>query len=304
MNSARSLLRSISSLVVWETRVCYKAVWRDLAGIVMSGFVYSIFAAMRLQYSFLDYLTLLPISFVYFILHIYLFNLYNQVNGAEQDKIDKPDRPIPSGMITVQGAKYRLYLLTALYTLSGVAIGNMWSTLLWLFFTVTYNFGSWDNHWFTKNCISMPLATASTGWAAWSMVNGHPWMDKGAVLTNIVVSSYIGLTMHIQDLRDVEGDQKFGRKTLPIVYGITAAKIIVSILFFLVPLIPYFAVSSQLTVFQVVCYIAGVLVHLYVALHLLLLDKTSSDLHYTYQMYHRTLPFTVIGIALFFEDIL
>lgn len=267
----------------------------------MSGFTGSVVAAIQHEYSFMDYLPLIPISFFYLLLHLYSFNLCNQIAGAEEDKINKPDRPIPSGMLTIQGAKYRWYFLTALYILAGVAIGNVWSSLLWIFFTTIYNYGGWDKHWFSKNCISMPIASASTGWAAWSLVSGDPWMTPNFALSVKVISLYTGITLNIQDLRDEEGDRILGRKTMPIQFGMTASKIVLAIIFFLVPVVSYiFLMLGPLTAVQVVYYLAGVLMHLYISLRLLLLDKTSSDLHHTYHFYSRMLPYIVLSAALFY----
>ena len=56
------------------------------------------------------------------------FNLSNQYTGAEEDKINKPDRPIPSGLVTVEGARFRWYIVTVLYLIVGLAIGNVWSS--------------------------------------------------------------------------------------------------------------------------------------------------------------------------------
>ena len=57
-----------------------------------------------------------------------------------------------------------------------------------------------------------------------------------AVLTG-VLSVYAGLVGNLQDLRDVEGDRKSGRKTMPIVIGLTGSRRLLSIAFAMAPVI-------------------------------------------------------------------
>ena len=59
-----------------------------------------------------------------------------------------------SGLLSMQEAKYRWYITTVMYVVAGIAIGNIWSSLLWVFLTLMLCFGGWDKHWFSKNCIA------------------------------------------------------------------------------------------------------------------------------------------------------
>ena len=45
----------------------------------------------------------------------------------EEDRINKPDR-----LVSVEGARFRWYIVTMLYIVTGLAIGNVWSSLLLL----------------------------------------------------------------------------------------------------------------------------------------------------------------------------
>ena len=126
----------------------------------------------------MDFVTVIPWALLYFFLYQYSFNLSNQIAGIEEDKINKPDRPIPSGLITLQGAKHRWYVVTALYIVAGMAIGNVWSSLLWLIATSLHNDCGWDKHWFTKNSIIMVIGVIVQAWASWSIVYGSLWMSR------------------------------------------------------------------------------------------------------------------------------
>ena len=246
----------------------------------------------------------MPWTVLYFFLFVYSFNLCNQIAGVEEDKIDKPDRPIPSGMLTLTGARYRWYTVTTLYVLANITIGNLWSPFLWIIITLMNSYGGWDKHWFTKNCVCMTLGTLAISWAGWSIVNGHVWMDQKYVTITTVLSLYAGVTANLQDLRDVEGDRKSGRITMPICYGMSTSRQLLSIVFLIEPVILYFTVWNSpfntatvaVTAFFKIVYIsADILAHLYIAIRLSYLDHTYSDLHHTYHFFTKTFPFTVMS---------
>ena len=246
MNMVESFVKSCMSQVVREFHLCYRVTWRDIPVAVITGCAFTSSAAIRKGYYYLsDYLCLMPWTVLYFFLFVYSFNLCNQIAGVEEDKIDKPDRPIPSGMLTLTGAKYRWYTVTTLYVLANITIGNLWSPFLWIIITLMNSYGGWDKHWFTKNCVCMTLGTLAISWAGWSIVNGHVWMDQKYVTITTVLSLYAGVTANLQDLRDVEGDRKSGRIMMPICYGMSTSRQLLSIVFLIEPVILYFTVWNS-----------------------------------------------------------
>ena len=289
---------AVSFHVLWELQICHRAMWRDFIIAVGAGCTFSAVAATHHGYSTMDYLVLFPRALCHFILYIYSFNLCNQITGIEEDRINKPDRPIPSGLLTMQGAKYRWYITTVMYVLAGIAIGNIWSSLLWVFVTLMLCFGGWDKHWFSKNCIAMTLGTVALGWGGWSIVSGNPWMNQSYAVLTGVLSVYSGLVGNLQDLRDVEGDRKSGRKTMPIVIGLTASRRLLSIAFAMAPVIFHSTVWTPVTMFQVVYCISAVIMHLAIALRLLLQDNSASSLHNTYHFFTKTYPFTIVSVLI------
>ena len=307
MKQVQSFLRSCMLQVALELQVCYRATWRDIPAAVFTGCAFTSLAAKYHELSLNCYLQLMPWTFAYFLLNLYSFNLCNQITGADEDKTDKPDRPIPSGLLTLQGAKYRWYLITIAYIVASVAIGNVWSCFLWIAVTPMYCHRGWDRHWFTKNCISMTLGTFVIGWAAWSIIYGHPWMNTTYAVTVVTLSLCVGITANLQDLRDVEGDRASGRLTMPISLGMPASKQFLSLVFIIVPVILYFTIWNQslylsgdlnTLIFKLVYIFADVLAHLYIALRLLYLDQTYADLHHTYHFFTKTFPFTVLSATI------
>lgn len=60
------------------------------------------------------------------------------------------------------------------------------------------------------------------------IVSGSPWMDHSYAVFTGVLSLCIGVTVNLQDLRDVEGDRKSGRITMPIHFGMSTSRVFLS----------------------------------------------------------------------------
>ena len=289
--------------IALEIQVCYRVIWRDIP-VVLTGLAFTVTAAKHGHCSLADFMAALPFAVVYFFLYLYSFNLSNQIAGVEEDKVDKPDRPIPSGLLTIQGAKYRWWIVTALYVATGVVIGNVWSCILWIVTFLAYDHGGMDKYWFTKNCISMPLGTLVLGWAAWSIVYGSTWMNQDYTMFTAVMVLYIAATINLQDLRDAEGDSKSGRKTMPIQFGMHTARVIISCSFTIMIFVSYLAIWNQymypVTIYKVVYILAEVFMHLYIIIRTLFLDHTYSEFHHTYHFYTKVSALKVMNLISFF----
>ena len=296
-------LRQCLQNAVWELQLFYRFIWRDIPAGVLGGCAYTVPAAKFCECSLMDFVTVIPWALLYFFLYQYSFNLSNQIAGVEEDKINKPDRPIPSGLITLQGAKHRWYVVAALYIIAGMAIGNVWSSLLWIIAMSLHNDCGWDKHWFTKNSIIMVIGVIVQAWASWSIVYGSLWMSRDYTFFLGAILFYVGTTLNIQDLRDADGDYQCGRKTMPLQFGVTWTRVFVSISFIISVVVLYFAVWDQymqeVTLFKVIYMFIEVVVHLYIILHTLFLDQKYSEFHHTYHFYTKSYVFTVMNVIAF-----
>ena len=298
-----SVIQTAFLHIALEFQVCYRAIWRDIPVAIISGLAFTVTAAKQGHCSLADFMAALPFAVVYFFLCLYSFNLSNQIAGVEEDKVDKPDRPIPSGLLTIQGAKYRWWVVTALYVATGIVIGNVWCCILWILTFLAYNHGGMDKHWFTRNCITMPLAYLLVGWAAWSIVYGSTWMNQDYTMFTAVMALYIAATMNLQDLRDVKGDSKSGRKTMPIQFGMHAARVIISCSFTIMIFVSYLAIWNQymysVVIYKVVYILAEVFMHLYIIIRTLFLDHTYSEFHHTYHFYSKVFALKAMNLISF-----
>ncbi len=297
---------TVADFVVRELHLMYWFMWRDIVCAIIAGFVYTYAAAATFSGLSPEEYASVPLWMVaYFILYLYTYDLCNQITGVEEDRLNKPDRPIPSGLVTIQGAKVRWYIVNVLYILAGLAIGNVWSSLLWFVTSTMYSYGEWEKHWFTKNFVAMTLGVIVQGWASWSIASGNIWMAPKYATFVAVMSLYVGTTTNFADLKDVEGDIEVGRKTLPILYGMKVSKVLVSLMFAVVFAIMYFAIwhlsvqTVNISVLQALYIFADLLGHLYIILRTLFVDQTSSDMYHTYYFYTMLYPFTILKVIIF-----
>lgn len=216
VSGPRWLLRRI----VFEARVTYCIVWRDLSASLIPATLFSLTALNATAGLTVGSVaqTLLR-SLLYFSLYIYAFCLSNQLVGHEEDRVNKPDRVLPAGLIDHRGAVLRWALAMVMFPLMGLLLGG-WPILLWALvwqaIFLSYNFLGLHRHWLTKNVVFISLGTIALLAPAWQLVAP---IDAVAWRWIIVVAVAFGLTLHLQDLRDVQGDRIVGRRTLSMVIG-------------------------------------------------------------------------------------
>ena len=279
-----SKLKYLFDQALWELRLTYRFIWRDIPVAVVAGVAFTLVAAKHHGSSASDCVSAVLWALIYFFHYIYSFNLSNQYTGAEEDKINKPDRPIPSGLVTVEGARFRWYIITVSYLVVGVVIGNVWSSLLWILNYLVYHHCGLSEHWFTKNSIFLPVGCVVMEWAAWTIVTGSIWMDQKSVLFFGLVTLYGGTQGYLQDFRDVKGDMKVRRKTMPVQFGMSIS-IYFQIFLFIAQFAIFYSVMFSiqlLTSWQTVIMLVDLILRLYLSVHLLLLDQTPTDFHHTY----------------------
>ncbi|KAJ7677970.1 UbiA prenyltransferase [Mycena polygramma] len=215
--NCRDCGRVICDAIDHELRVFWGFTWRDWSSSLFPATIYTI-AALRSLDSVPNELIIRSHirCTVYFLLYIYSFDIANQINGVPEDLINKPDRPLPSGLVTVQGAYIRWYITTAAHLVVGAAWGVLPWTALWVLITIYSSFLGGDKHWTTKNLIFMSFGSFSLLQAAWGLVTPN---DSHQSWWALLLSGVVGVVVNVQDMRDVEGDRIAGRRTLPIILG-------------------------------------------------------------------------------------
>lgn len=165
-------------------------------------------------------------SIVYFFFYVYTFVLINQLTGIEEDILNKPFRPLPRKLVTIKGVYIRFLISAIIFIVVSILLGVLGWAILWILTNLFLNFVG-HRHWFTKNVICMSLGIFAMIGAAWEIVAP---MTQSQLLWAILVSVVFGTCGVIQDFRDVSGDLKLGRKTLPIALGDLNARIFASVI--------------------------------------------------------------------------
>lgn len=203
---------------LYELSLIWHFTKRDLVTIPVPGVIYSASAWIYSGHYLYKAIVPLLLSVVYFTCVLLFFNVSNQLCDIEEDRIDKPDRPIVSGMVSRQGARLRLVLYGAI----ALIIAHRFFKLPIVWYTVTYFIGTIINNHFTAK-LFWTLRTSMTAYGAtipvvmgWSSVAPVPkavWIWFLFLMLNWCVLG------PLQDLRDLDGDRKVGRRTLPLIYG-------------------------------------------------------------------------------------
>jgi len=170
--------------------------------------------------------------------------IVNDIYDIEIDKINRPDRPIPSGRISLEQAKLlsvgTLLISTLVTILHGILFLN---TLTHLFIPIFFSFVAWYYAKWGKKSGFIGNITVGISFSI--------GIIYGAVLNGFVpvfiyyfffTSFFLLLSREIiKGCEDVEGDKKFGVKTLAIKIGIKKATMcsfiaaISAIIFFILP---------------------------------------------------------------------
>lgn len=189
-------------------------------------------------------------------------NTFNQITDLDIDRINKPYRPIPSGIVTVEEARLiavALYLITAW---RAALVNPSFFLLVMVLITITIIYSAepirLKKRLFISN-LSIALPRGMLGFvSAWcifgEITNPIPWII-GAVMAVYLIGA-----MTSKDFTDMEGDAKFGCRTLPVVFGPKMA-IYMSIPFFVIPffIIPvavYYDYFSQYALILALVYLA------------------------------------------------
>ncbi|HLP87819.1 MAG TPA: UbiA family prenyltransferase [Nostocaceae cyanobacterium] len=264
-----------------EISIIWQLIKRDISSTIIPGILFTIAAWANYSSSWVELTLCLLRAGIYFFLYILTFNLSNQIVGIEEDKINKPDRPIASGLLSYKGAIIRYFSSMILFSLVGMLFGVVEWALLWQVSTLLHNEGGWSKHWLGKNLI-MGVGIVAELAAAWQLVipitsDSWRWI--------IVLAVVVALIVHLQDLRDVEGDRLTNRQTFPIAFGEKTARITLFIGFLLAPVAINLALimPTEMTWYILLCDIALVLFSWLIATRVILYRSPQAD-HQTYML--------------------
>jgi chlorophyll/bacteriochlorophyll a synthase len=155
----------------------------------------------------------------------------NEYYDREIDAINEPYRPIPSGAIPLPQVITQILVL--LFGGIGLAfVLDVWAGHDFPTITVSAIFGSFIAYIYS----APPLKLKQNGWLGTYALGASyialPWCTGHALFGELnwkivvltVVYSLAGLGIAIvNDFKSIEGDRKFGLKSLPVMFGVTTA---------------------------------------------------------------------------------
>ncbi|KAI5859440.1 UbiA prenyltransferase family [Durotheca rogersii] len=172
-----------------------------------------------------DVLLRLPLVVLFNWSNLLVFGLANQrlPESALGDSLNKPWRPVPSGLITgVQARRTMLFSIPAVLVGNHFFLGAGAETALIQILTWLYNdLKGGDENWILRNA-TIAVAFGFFNLGSLRIAHGsfaHYTLTDTGTIWIAMVSGVISSTIHVQDLKDREGDEVKGRSTAPIVLG-------------------------------------------------------------------------------------
>ena len=184
---------------------------------------------------FLVILSRLPQPFLWVLLNTIVFDLANQrlPESVKEDSINKPWRPLAAGRLTTRSATSLLLLATPLTFLAAwLYLGAAEEAALLFTFTWMYNdLGGSDNNVAVRNLLIAGMYVLYSSGAMRVACGVEEFtLNPAAYQWLGIIAAVIFSTMHVQDLKDQEGDRTRGRVTLPIMVGHWAARWVIALL--------------------------------------------------------------------------
>ena len=146
----------------------------------------------------------------------YVFDICNQAMSPDEDR---RNRPIPAGLLTVNGALRRWMLCWLCSPLILLAICCPTAALplvnfeVWTLFCYVW---PKPGHPFWKK-LYKPVSLFFLLWVLNGVITPHAASLKMRVSFNAMFALSLFTTMHVQDFHDVQGDRASGRRTLPLI---------------------------------------------------------------------------------------
>ena len=183
---------------------------------LIPGLLFTMAACVHYKVTGTELATRLALSCVIFALYLYVFDASNQYRAGAEDLLNKPHRPIPAGLTTPRGLLRRFWVAMALYTTLGVVTGTLPWVLLWQGTAIGLNLISTPRHYLYVKPLAMIAGILSQLAMAWTLAGPIDHTGWTWILTLTIV---FNLPMRIEDVRDMDGDQRIGRTTLPLIIG-------------------------------------------------------------------------------------
>lgn len=171
-------------------------------------------------------------AFVLSWLQFYSVALFEQSKTRAEDLLNKPWRPLPAGLSSYAGFRSRSFVFGASYLVLGTLLGAGWWCLALASICFLHSQAWLSRLWWAKSLLPAlgTLAMLSALWRVIAPFTPEVWRWMAGMLV------LAAATIHVQDLRDLDGDRAVGRRTLPMLIGDRRTRIGLAASFLLMPI--------------------------------------------------------------------
>jgi 4-hydroxybenzoate polyprenyltransferase len=235
-------LAKVITAINKEAIISWLTIKSNIDATIIPGTIFTIGAIQYANLSWEQSLIKIGMALVYFFFYIRTFDESNQLSSIEEDRANKPHRPLVTGLITIEQARKRFVVSMVIFFLLGLFFDVLWWTLLWQLTTLWNNQLTGSRNWLKKSATISLGILAQLG-AAWNLVGPVPPEMLQLIIFLCFVNPWIVV---IQDLRDIDGDKNVGRKTFPILYGVTFTRWIMCLSYIFTAIISHFYIFAPL----------------------------------------------------------
>lgn len=223
MNKMRSVFFNVFD-PAYEIWLCWRFVRENVWTTILPLTFFAFGISVATHNSITDSVFYSLVSFTYFVLFIYVFDVNSQIFGVKEDEVNKPDRPLSSGLIDLNEGKKRAFIISSVFVVYAFILNvHIWA-IFWFFLVWLYSYTGFSRNWLLK-CLLVSLGTLTQLPAAATIV-GVPLEKIWVWLVSVFVMMTI--CIGVQEFRDVEGDKKVGRETLPIKFGVRRSRYLIA----------------------------------------------------------------------------
>ncbi|KAF8955192.1 UbiA prenyltransferase family [Flammula alnicola] len=170
---------------------------------------------------------------VWVLAHLFLIDVDNQSLSIDEDKLNKPWRPLPSGRVTISTAQFLSKALNCICLLVSWLLGGrelMIPSVVFCGLVYSYDHLRLNSHYIWKNVINgFGYAVLETEATTVLSDSFNFYSSPNIILALVLSWAVICTTVHVQDLADIEGDQKMGRRTTTIHLGQNVTRVSIGV---------------------------------------------------------------------------
>ena len=161
--------------------------------------------------------------------------LYNGISDVEEDRVNGSSRPVAGGELRISEAQLVLVLLVAASLLGSVLMDPVlfWAVAVLLVLGWAYSGPPWYLKRWPARLAFVAMVAALLTYKAGYLVGGGEGLVPLMVFAGFM-ALWMGFVGQTKDFPDRRGDELAGRRSLPIVWGETGARVAISVVAILI----------------------------------------------------------------------